>query len=386
MPDLPGLPDLPNPFDLWYQKWEIKHILNFCVINLTAALFTIFVLSRPCTSPFFGGKCWRIICVTIHFLLHATGFFFIITCATGYLDDHTIFGYDHRTIGRASCNYYISEIISLHKLNHLFHCTMFCYGAHFVLGLIIFSGLNVARLVTPILSTLVFVLRKAADLCCCSGPGWLAVNNYLDTILLSEEERKAEEKRKVNFEEERDEKEKVRKENKSVNLKAQVELLEMGVLNAQLEDILLPRGGIMSEEMEEKRGGKEGKGGEEEKQEECDRGADREEDKREEENATRRGEEKQEGRGEEEKKEVENDKERAEGRDESKEENETRSGEEKRGEERGGMVKRGREDEQGGADGVEGVNETRSEEAKRGEEKKGVVVKRGGEDEPQGQP
>ena len=166
--------------------WKIQHILNFSAINLAAALFSIFVL---CTGTFFHGKCWRIICVTIHFLLHVAGLAFIITCFTGHLD-HTWY----------NCKIHMSTTISDHELEHLFRTAMFCFGAHFVLGLLIFSGLNLARLITPILSASFFVLRRATDLFCCSSSVWLAFNHYLESLLLSEEEREIEERKREEME------------------------------------------------------------------------------------------------------------------------------------------------------------------------------------------
>ena len=172
-----------------YVGWGIQHVQNFSAVNLTALLFTIFVLCKPCRSPFFVGKCWRIICVTNHFLLHAIGLTFIITCATGYLDDY-FHGSGMHAYGQGPCRIKMIETITVHHLEHLFRAIMFCYGAHFVLGLIVFSGLNVAQLITPILSAAVFALRKVASCCCSCRPDWLnAIDECLNELLLPEEER-----------------------------------------------------------------------------------------------------------------------------------------------------------------------------------------------------
>ena len=230
-------------------EWKIQHISNFSAINLTAALFTIFVLCKPCTSPFFCGKCWRIICVTIHILLHAACLSFIATCATGYLDDN-------RDDGRWICNSHISRTVSTHEHVTTFRTVMFSYGAHFVLGLLIFSGLNPARLVTLILSAAVFVLKKIASLCCCCRPDWRdAVNKHLNDLLLSEEEREAEER---GMEETMEKEGKMEEKGKE---KGEADDLEIGDLSLSEEEREAEE--RRREEMEEREGKMEEEGKEE---------------------------------------------------------------------------------------------------------------------------
>ena len=91
----------------------------------------------------------------------------------------------------------------------MFRTVMLCFGVHFILGIFIFSGLNVAKPFTAALSTTVLVLRKIVYLCCCWRPEWRdPVNKHLDELLLPEEEREAEERRKEEMEEKEEEKNK----------------------------------------------------------------------------------------------------------------------------------------------------------------------------------
>ena len=173
--------------------WEIQHIRNFSAINLTAALFTIFVLCQPFTSVAYHlGRLWPIICTTIHVLLHVASLVFIVTCSTGYLD----FRPNLEHYAEWTCRSVVSGRISVHNLHHAFNAVMFCYGAHFFLGIVIFSKLNIARVFSPILFAAVFILKNATT-CCCGCQPLLRYNitKFLDGILLTDEEREAEEKR-----------------------------------------------------------------------------------------------------------------------------------------------------------------------------------------------
>ena len=124
-----------------YPTWQIQHIRNFCALNITSAVFTILALCQPfaSASPPIHGKWWgRIIRTSIHFLLNIASLTFIITCATGYLDLSDTLGHFGDTYpDRPICRSVISKRISDQEIDQAFNFVMFCYGAHFLLGLFI---------------------------------------------------------------------------------------------------------------------------------------------------------------------------------------------------------------------------------------------------------
>ena len=171
--------------------WQIPHILIFSALNTSATFFTTFVLcQRYSAIPFLRGRCWRVIRTTIHFLLHASSFVFIVTCVTAFMDTKPERGFTCRSV--------MGRKISHRNVDYMFFTIIFCFGTHFLLGLLIFSGWSLASLVSPVLSAAVICLKKVASLCCHCRSDWRdSIVKLLDELLLSGEARETEEKREA---------------------------------------------------------------------------------------------------------------------------------------------------------------------------------------------
>ena len=66
---------------------------------------------------------------------------------------------------------------------------MICLFIHFLLGIIVFSGLNYAKLISPIIFAFVSLLRKVVNCCCFFREEWQnAINEMLDDVVKVESE------------------------------------------------------------------------------------------------------------------------------------------------------------------------------------------------------
>ena len=77
---------------------------------------------------------------------------------------------------------------------YLFALVILCSIVHFFLGIAIFSGLNVARLFSPVICAFVYVVRKLVNCCCCRyiRREWrMKINQMLDEVVRVEEDRVA---------------------------------------------------------------------------------------------------------------------------------------------------------------------------------------------------
>ena len=110
-------------------------------LYLTSTLFTIILLLMPCICACCNTRCCKITRTLIHL------------CLSGVLPATIIcvLAYDH------SC---MLEIINTYDIPRLFVFIMFCLIVHFLLGVVVFSGLNFARLFAPILFFPVYLIRK----------------------------------------------------------------------------------------------------------------------------------------------------------------------------------------------------------------------------------
>ena len=144
------------------------------VMNIAASILTIFVIYMPCGSRcLLQQTCWRVIHTLIHFLLTGGSLACYVRVYVLSYTDESFWYY----------NYGVFDA----KFDLLFLFTMFWQLIHFLLGLVIFSGLNTARLFAPILVAAKLLVRKIVNLCCCCGKWRNSINAFLDIVLAVEE-------------------------------------------------------------------------------------------------------------------------------------------------------------------------------------------------------
>ena len=155
-------------------KFALSSIFYFPILtypNILSMFHTIFVLCIPCTTcQCCYGRCCKFIRSSVHVLLTGTflgGFFYQISHANTTNPEDTL---------------------TLAHLGFTIPFLAFCSCIHLIMGLLLFSGLNVARLFAPIVYATVFLLKKVSNCCCFSENYRSAIHNALDKMLQIEED------------------------------------------------------------------------------------------------------------------------------------------------------------------------------------------------------
>ena len=116
-------------------------------LNIAAVFLTVSVICMPCRSGCLRSRCWRVMHTLIHFVLTGGS---LAWNSMLYATDTRMFDYDRNALSTS-----------------LFRFLLFCQVIHFLLGLIIFFGINAARLFAPIFVGLGFLFRKFVNSRCC---------------------------------------------------------------------------------------------------------------------------------------------------------------------------------------------------------------------------
>ena len=146
-----------------------------------STIFTIFVIIMPCKSNY-NGRCWKATLTLVHIclssILPTICFYLLASCFSEYefKGDHVCAAVNIQNVG---------ELVGY----SLFVFIMFCLIMHFLLGIIVFSGLNVARVITPIIKLMVSFMRILVNRCPCCPKQWkIAINDMLDDLVKVERE------------------------------------------------------------------------------------------------------------------------------------------------------------------------------------------------------
>ena len=144
------------------------------LLNTGSMFFTIFAIVMPCHGACCNGRNCQIIRTLIHCCLG--GFLpavIIYTLATDYA--------------------YLDSKIDAYKIDDLFVFIMICLIIHFLLGIVIFSGLNYAKFFSPIIFAFVSLVRnvvnsRCGNYLCCRYEWQDAINEILDDVVKVESE------------------------------------------------------------------------------------------------------------------------------------------------------------------------------------------------------
>ena len=142
----------------------------FIIMNTFSVLFTIFVLCVPQRIQWLSGRQWIIARTTVHLL-------FSTACMINLIAYYYKMPHGPR-------NWFTKSVKEWGV--YLFRLVISNFIIHFLFGLVIFSGINIAGPFSVVLSFPVFLLRKLANLCCCcffSDEKRDAFNERLDMLL-----------------------------------------------------------------------------------------------------------------------------------------------------------------------------------------------------------
>ena len=142
-------------------------------IHPVSTIFTLLIIVMPCRSACCVSRCWKISRTVIHFCLSSVvpvNSFYLLATAT-----------DDAKISRRNLSYHINY--------YMFCFIIVCQITHFLLGTIMFSGLNVAKIFTPPIIALVSFARSIVNRCRCCPEEWRnAICEMLHNMLKVESE------------------------------------------------------------------------------------------------------------------------------------------------------------------------------------------------------
>ena len=144
------------------------------LFTVSSMLFTILVLCLPGSNQYVCHCFWKIIRTIVHILLLFSIPFSLLFC---------------KEKDKVRCFItHLNEDILHEDATLSFTIAIMSAVIHFVLGILVFSGLNFAAIFAPFVSAMVFVLKKVIN-CCFSPESRELMNKRLIEILKPEEDR-----------------------------------------------------------------------------------------------------------------------------------------------------------------------------------------------------